>query len=528
MFQAIARASLASSLAVTDRLDQYELSFSVAPGTPDVSAYLLDLLSAMDGISSRDEFEFHVTLDGDHKAVVASGATEISEISAHLAGHSMFSDMEVRVVVRKHWVDGALSIYDMGAFGEYLVKAQVSKLLDLLWQRFNGALVFECYGLKQEFGTTIIRFVPWLKGRRTSPEQYDAEVRRAEFSAFRDNTHAVGLKSSFLPSDMWLVGASPDPSIQAFFDRACAALCVMFLSNSSELSKSNELEYKIIGYRSILGLAELGPLVHSLAALYKIYTWAYSSGGSADKIGLARNVISLHVSALQDLRDDGVVWNAIQSNYQIYLKGNIAAYLDVKSRIAELLVDTSAKAHSAAQGLVAAFKSGVALVTTFVLGVVVVNGVKDSGLSGFFSLPYLYVLGVIVAVLSFWLRHEVVGADEALKNSEGAVRDVLHGGFSKVLHEAEIEGALAPIVKRNHDYLSAEVCRVWRFWRLLCVSVLLFFVVGWLVWGGPARNTTQQWASAVGDAKYFGSDAVNGCFWPNIPTIFPSTPSEGH
>lgn len=527
MFGLLAKELVSESLAIVERLDEYELVGTISPGSINVTENVIALLVAANGVSSRDYFEFHVTIDGVHKVVGALNPAALETMREHINENLLFEDFNIRLVIRKKFVNGLLSVYSIEDFGRYLGNSSVGALLDLLWSRFEGGLVFECFDLHKEFGTPSIRFSPRPAAAPLDSIYLDRAARELESTAYRENTHASGIKALFLPSDFKLGVRSEASSVNSFFDRACAALSVMFLANSSGLEKDDTIEYKMVGYKSILGRVDLEDLIDSLEPLYKIYVWAYSSGGNADKIGLARNVISLHVGDLDKLRDDGEVWNAIQSNYQIYLKGNIAAYLDVKSQIATLLVDTSTKAHSVAQGLVSSFKSGVALVTSFILGVVVVNGVKDSGVEGFFTLPYFSVLTLILVVISFWLWHEEIGARVALKDSNDTIRDILRGGFSKVLHESEIEDSLTPVSKRNEVYVSKEISRAWMFWRCLCAFVLLFFALGWIFFGGQTSSTRVADANNPSELHHFGPHGVNGCFWPNVPLLFPHDPLQG-
>ena len=67
--------------------------------------------------------------------------------------------------------------------------------------------------------------------------------------------------------------------------------------------------------------------------LYKLMSWSFEGGSCADKIGLLRNILSIHLDGSGNIKFDNEVWDTVRSNYQIYLKGNIQDYLDVKNKI---------------------------------------------------------------------------------------------------------------------------------------------------------------------------------------------------
>src|SRR5690606_16496348 len=149
------------------------------------------------------------------------------------------------------------------------------------------------------------------------------------------------------------------------------------------------------------------------------------------------------------------VWSAIQSNYQIYLKGNIQSYLEVKNKIGELILESSARAYSMVDELLDSLKNNAFILLSFILTVVVVNGLKDSGESVVFSDPYLLIVILLSVVSAFWL---LMTKSEVLKRYENAasnLSDILKANYAKILMSEEIDSLVNPIISKNRAYLHA-------------------------------------------------------------------------
>lgn len=517
MFEKVAAASLGGVTATYDRMDEYGV-VGVMKSSAGANFLIgaLALFDVLHRISPRDKFELQFDLDGNSETVAEVSSSARERVEEHFRKNVGFSEMSYSLNIWKKVEKSTLSIYSLDAFSYYVAGESLKQLLGLVGERFADRLIFECFESIAEFGTGTIQFLSPAKLAAFSPTIRD---RVSELAVLKENSYAIGIDSSLIPSDLNLTTRSSYPALNEFFDLATAALSVVFLANSSVLHDGDELEYKLVGYKSIVGRLSIAKLSASTSALYRIYSWAYSAGGNSDRIGLARNVISLHVECLDLIGEGAGLWNAIQSNYQIYLKGNISAYLEVKSRIAELLVEASASAHTAARSLVASLKGGVGVMGAFLLGVVVVNGVKDAGFEGIFSPLYLFVLALIMVVFSAWLWSEIGATRRALIDSQGAIEDVVVAGYSKILARSEIDESLKAVADRNARYVQDEVKRVRLIWVYLCVALVTFFSVGALV---VAESSASKPAGA--SSKPVGMSAlpgvgVTGCVWPNVPLI---------
>ncbi|MCC8616398.1 hypothetical protein [Xanthomonas vesicatoria] len=343
--------------------------------------------------------------------------------------------------------------------------------------RFTNKLFFEFLFEDVRGGSEVFRFLK--RGEHWPTSDNDNRLKRsARITSFRDCSYSIGIRGEFVPDDFKLTDRTGQFGLDEFMDRACALLCLTFLANSSHISNSGNVDYKIVGYKSVEGAITSQELVSILAPIRKIYEWAYGSGGGVDRIGLIRNFISLYVDDLKDISDQPSFWNAVHSNYQIYLKGNVASYLEVKSKIAELLVESTLRTHSIADTLAESVKSSVFIVLTFVLSVVVVNGFKDTSASVVFTLPYFLVLAAVSGVLTLWILGMCRAAMKRFDNSAKTVEDIIKSGYSKIILPNEISESVDPINKKNRKYLSRQILFSLFLWVGLVIVLLLSFQVG--------------------------------------------------
>lgn len=474
MFENIAKHfSEVYQLKVHERLDEYRLTAIGTGITPDEArSQALQLLSATKGIPIRDDFELQLSFDGDLITITRTDIRPEDKVISHLGSHDGHGEATLDLRVRKS-ADGVLSVYCLTELGTYLSNEDLSTALAALTSRFQQCLIFESQVPIKEFGSDSIRFVS-----RASAPQIQCPHRLQTLSCFRDNSNTTNLKSELLPSDFYLTTRSEVPEINEFMDTACAALCAVFLSNSSQLLPQSRLSYKLLGYKTLEGEVTLTNLKAALAALYKIYEWAYSVGGSSDRIGLARNVISLHVDGLEEISDHPGLWNAIHSNYQIYLKANVHAYLEVKGKIAEFLVESTAKTQALVEDLISSLKNSLFAVMTFLLTVVIVNGLKDSGSNVIFSAPYLAVVTILCALLSCWILFISAAIVKRFDKSASITSEVLKLGYGRVLLESEISDSVGPIVKQNRDHLVDQCWLYGKCWMAVAALMIGGFALG--------------------------------------------------
>lgn len=475
-----------------ERFDEYSLTCTALDTTPEVAlAQSAKILKQAESIPGRDRFELLIEFQGDPITVTSTQNDALRSIADHLGAHDEAGEFSYEITIRKS-ISNVLSVYCLKSIGQYLKDEELPSILAALDGRFDKGISFECLCETYAFGSNTIRF--WPKGKVSAIEGND--LRAQVLNSFRDNSYSSGLKTNFLPSDFKLIERS-GTSIDNFMDKACALLSTVYLSNSSQMIQASRIKYKLLGYKSIEGEAELSDLVKAKDSLFKLYDWAYGVGGSADRIGLARNVVSLHVDRLEDIEDHPGLWNAIHSNYQIYLKANVASYLEVKNKITEFLIESTSKTHALAEDLVGSLKNSIFIILTFILTVVVINGFKDTGQAVIFSVSYFYIILLLCITLTIWIAGTCLTAIHRFDKSAETTTEVLNLGYSRILLSSEISESITPINQKNRSYLKSQCKRYFFYWLLITTVLIGGFGVGHKLFGTPpaqlaSSRTPQQ------------------------------------
>ena len=484
-----------------ERLDQYRLKTTVRCAANECKQKIESVLDSWStNISHRDRFSLAISFEGEAKSI-----SDFDLATRNLVCEFLDSDDEdecelsLEMVISKNVSHGTLSIYNPVAFGNYLDQEPILHVLSALASRMIDSLIFEVFGVISVCATPSIVF------RSAAPEaaddikvQLSPEERQSTLDLFKDNSFNKTIPGNFIPKDFRLDKSTGVPAIDLFFAKACSLLAAVFISNSAELTSGGEFSYKICGYKNIAGVVLLNEILPVKESLYKIADWAYGVGGSSDKIGLVRNVLSLYIGRLEDVALHSEIFSAIHSNYQIYLKGNIESYLEVKSKVADVLVDTTTKTQALVESLVDSLKNGVCVLLTFILTVVVVNGLKDTNVSAIFSTVYIWVVALLSILMTVWVVFSCFSSLRQYDKGVDTIEQVLKLNYHMVLQSVEIDHAFSPIRTRNREYLKGQAWRYSIVWIIIAVILTTGFVCGHLVFrDSPQPSTASASASAV-------------------------------
>jgi len=434
-------------------------------------------------IPTRDFFELFFCISGDRCSLDRSEES-LRQVRQFLSEFADEGELEIKLHVRKNVVDGVVSVYSLEKFASYVANCELKSFLSNISSIFSGWLCFEVFNEIKDFGSETIVFRPHDSScdLRLDAVGVADDNRKARLDLFKDNCLAanyLSVANGLLPSDFRLKSDGPSDVINDIFKAACATLSLMFLANSSEYGAKNSFSFKFYGYKAVIGEGSVFDChLNDCGVLNDIYCWVYAGGNSSDKLGLVRNLISVHLDAGGRPRFDKQLSDAIWSNYQIYLKGNIQSYLEVKNKIGELLVDFIGRVSEIADDLLDSLKSNVAIVVTFLLTVVVVNGLKDNGEAVIFSNIYLGVVVIITVVSALWLYFLKGNIIERFNSAADSIKQTILANYGQVLLPEEISGSIDPSVEANRGSLLKEVSSYSRLWKIILIVFLVLYVIG--------------------------------------------------
>lgn len=477
-----------SNSSTSERFDEFHFLVEDRLSQSQANVIALSLLKIGSAIPSRDRFEVTVSADGEAASASDDDEQSRQRISKLFeVGSTEITEVTFRIVVHKEVINGELSIYDLNAFGEYLDKSPLKHVLNAIASRLNTGIKLICSEISGPCGSAALQFVP-KSNNGQAKAVVDGTMREKVISLFKESSFSSSIPSTLVPFDFEVTAPVGNALIDKFFSRARAVIGAAYLCNNLELDANDNIDYRLAGYKVIeeKNLSQ-SSLLGSEGALSKIANWAYDAGGSSDKVGLARNVLSLHVSSLSDLKSQPYILNAILSNYQIYLKGNVSTYLEIRGRMSELLLECTVKTHAIVESLLDSMRNGILLIFTFLLTVVVVNGLKDAGVSVIFSIEYFYIVCMITLLCYIWMRTACNDVINRYNNMIVITKQLLKDSYKGILVEEEIAEHTNATFAITGEHLSSQMRIYKRLWNIVSIVLIVAFLVGYIFTNPMAR-----------------------------------------
>jgi len=404
------------------------------------------------------------------------------------------------------------NIYKTTALLEWLEALPLKDVFVSFASLFNGgsAIQFFCFDLLDEFESETLAFTKPASGHvaRTTNINRETILARRNELCHCENASEIQV----IQDDFYLTKRSSH-QLAHFLDRACAALCVVYITDVSRFETNGRLSFKLKGYKSITGeIAWRDVSGKSAGVLFKVYRWIYEGGIAADKAGLARNLISLHSKGLDITNVDEHLYDSITSGYQIYLKDNVKQYIEVKNKLIDFLTELSRKASKLGEELGNTLAKNFVAFVSFFLSVLVVKAVSDKDFTGSFTPK---VAAIAYALLCASLAH-LVGSVLML-NREVRVMGTAYGNIRKRYADLLDKRDLDAVFNKDDEYnLTVQTIRFKRnlYGSVWLVYLLIFtFLVAYL--SEPKESSATDQGHTNGAAVITNSTL----YLSNSPTL---------
>ena len=477
-------------------------------------------ISFVQNISDRDTFELFLIINGDSQSISLADEANVDNLKSHYDYHCDEPRDEIKVEIRVNKVlhEGTLSIYSLKFFGEYIYKEKITIFLSFFSTLFSDKwqILFEVFDDTQCFGSKTIGFMP------ENDAAYGIvgiiEDRKEIIKNMGDNTSVHGIDINLLPEDFYLTRRSQSERINRWFDNVCSMLSIFSIANYSTVNDSGEVQYRINGYRTVISQQkEFEEFCDCAEIAFKIYRWIYKGGDCSDKIGLARNVLSLHLNEDREIKFNNDLLNAIYSNYNIYLEKNVSDYIDIKNKITELVLESSAKVNLLCESFLDNFKKNITAFVTFFLTVVLVGGLKDNGAEAIFSPIFLWVIVVMSVISIVWLALIFCDTKAQYKYARNTIETTLGLNYKNVLVEEELSGLINPILEQSKTYIDKQIKKYTIIWIVIVFLINSGFSIGYFCLPRKTK-LPKPIEHKIVDIKI--SSALKAT--PNFPLIFSS------
>lgn len=392
--------------------------------------------------------------------------------------HQTDEPIKAVITIYKKKESHIITIYDLNIFTSSLAKFSVTEVLSIFDRAFskNQALNFEVLNLDKAFNTATLFFNPvGIPYTQTTLDRLKCIENLSSSSYFTSiEEHCL------TPDDFKLLSSNAIyAALNALFDHYSTILSVIYLFDITSI-KDNELEFKINGYKSIKGAINLSkyPILNS-EEYYDIYQWVYNGGNLNDKIGLARNIISLHFQKSGELSLSGSPFQSIKSSYKVYEKQNVKQYIEIRNKISDQLIDFNNRANKIIETFASGFqRSALAIITFYTSAIVLkVLGKGDGEFRNVFTLDatVLSIAFLFCSILYYYVsRWEVLQQRERFINSYNNLKE----RYTDLLDAEDIDRILNKDkeFKQDLNFINAKLKIFSRMWWAI-VLILLFFTL---------------------------------------------------
>jgi len=420
--------------------------------------------------------------EGDPITISSSNEEEsltqyLTELQYEIDVKDEDSILYVNVKVIKNITQAKISVYCFEKFVEYLNSLNLAGILADFCEILQGSenVNFILLDYNDEFFTDTFCFSSEQCYRPSSVIRQDILESANQVRYF--------LKASdypFIPEDFMLKKRSRNSVINAIMDRLALIYSLVYLVDFSDITNDNKVKYRCCGYRAIEDSIDYKNLDTGVASnMYKIYKWVYTDGNLIDKVGIARNIITLYSNNHTLLDVTEKVYDSIKSNYAIYLKENLQQYIDIKNQITQLIYEMSQKANGVIDNFTDVFSNNIKWLFTFYISVLIFNTLATGRLQNIFTKDIAYISFGILAV-SFILLIVSVGHVQLKKSRFIEQYDDAKKYYDDLLCKNDIERIFQydQPHKSNLGYINQMMWRYVMGWIvMIAIMVIVTFVL---------------------------------------------------
>ncbi|WP_026878508.1 hypothetical protein WMO13_06625 [Ignatzschineria larvae DSM 13226] len=452
-------------------------------------AYLKDVFSCLKIIDESFTVEIK---NGDNDTVLFSSnndADAITEKCRRLI-ESFEADESTSFKVewsKKESENNRILIFDVVSFIDFLSSKPLAYTLEEVSRRFNYQNIqFYCFEDLNDFSNGYFNFInvgsdaqdlSKFNNRLDQPnfqvDLYNEKVELRNKAGHFFNAETL----RFIPEHFIFDAKINDIRWRNIFERWETIFYLVYLSDYSSI-KDDIVSFKIKGYKTLNCTSDGKVPNNVIEELRQIYQWAYSEGPFIDKIGIARNVLSIHI-VNDDIRtlEIGTCASA-QSGYDLYLKDNVKQYIEVKNKIADMLHSQSEKSSAIVKDMFNMFKTSMWTFVTFFITVFLFrSSLNSSGDKG----SAVFGIGIALIIFSFlyilFARKEVEDELQRLISKYNEISN----RYKDLLNEADLEKILRPSNGSSSeqieiDYINKKKKQYTRYWS----SINALITMVWL------------------------------------------------
>lgn len=442
------------------------------------------LESKFNFLQDRDSIHISVTFGESDPVILNSGKIDLEGFVKGLEQEALHLDGEVIsivITINKSVKDSSCTIYDFQCFASTFNSYEVGQFFQIFSNLFELGQFFrfKILGLKKPFYTNSICFEPLSEDTRVEENLKRKEI----FDYFKAQCHFNNVEHfCLIPSDFKLILKDDEQSeLNELMNRYANLISIIFLFDISAII-GNSIEFKINGYKSIKGTSDVGKLhLKEFDEYYNIFEWVYNGGNLTDKIGLSRNIITLHFKTAGELYLTGNPFQSVKSSFKVYEKQNIKQYIEIRNKISDQLLDFNNRANKIVETFASGFQKSTLALISFYLSAIVIRVLSKGDFVNIFSLDatVLSLAFLSGSIIYYWVsRWEIKVQRTRFVNSY----ENLKKRYTDLLEPDDIKKILNNDTEFNQDldFIDKKRKAYSRMWLtvvvLLASSTLFLFI----------------------------------------------------
>lgn len=376
-----------------------------------VQSFEIDIKRLMDGlanVSVRDSFTLTFS--------AATGETTFSLSSKDQAKvdvfvnnlqtwNAAFSKINgtLKLRISKAPKKKTLSIYSLSTFTEYFIQGSPTEVLEKVSHLADTAYYLECVDIKEVTKSTLFVFGP--KPESDSYPVNPESAHKVKHLELRSKSCTVysNVKSTYIPTDFVFDKRLPVPRLEELFSRLALAFCLLSIADISKIDAAGSFSFTVKGYTTEkLEVTSMAALESKCFKQYfDVYQWAYTDGNIIDKLGICRNLLTIHAENNDLLKIKDGWLDSVVSNHAIYLKDNLKQYVDVKNKLSDQIQRGSEKASDVAKSITTYLRTSIFSLSSFLLSAFLVRTLaKPTPTETAIITPSVYWLFILIIVMS--------------------------------------------------------------------------------------------------------------------------------
>lgn len=438
--------------------------------------------TSFDFLQPNDQLSFLVEFGEANPVTFHSSLPTFEDFKSKLEdeySHQEGEPIKATFKIIKKNVASNISIYDLEIFFNTLDKLAVAQSLVIFNRVLSNThyIIFNVLNLDKPFNTANIFFT---QVGADTPTHIFADRQKRIDSVLTASNYTNIKEHNLTPDDFEIqIENAKHNKLCLLFNRYSALLSVIYLFDITTL-KENQLEFKINGYKSIKGTIDVSKTISGTEEYFSIYNWVYSGGNLNDKIGLARNIISLHFLKSGEIGLKGNPFQSIQSSFKVYEKQNIKQYIEIRNKISDQLLDFNNRANKVIETFAIGFQKSALALISFYISAIVIRVLSKGDFVNVFSLDAtLLSIAFIIGSFIYYrvAKWEVIEQRKRFVDSYTNLKE----RYTDLLEKDDIQRILNNDIEFNADvaFINNKLKAYSNLWKwflviLLSVTVLLF------------------------------------------------------